>query len=97
MFGPRPVEGFNRLRKNRQDCHPEEPQAVLSETKEGSPHLPDSTNAEILRFAQNDSASEFFRSLFKPLKLQGLKAPFEVLAIVGPEGPTPFLELTPSY
>jgi hypothetical protein len=34
---------------------------------------------------------------FKPLKLQGLKAPFEVLAIVGPEGPTPFLELTPPY
>ena len=31
---------------------------------------------------------------FKPLKLQGLKAPFEVLANVGPEGPTPFLELT---
>jgi hypothetical protein len=53
-----------RLRKNRQSCHPEEPQAVLSETKEGPPHLPDSTNAEILRFAQNDSTYEFFRSLF---------------------------------
>ncbi len=34
---------------------------------------------------------------FKPLKLQGLKAPSEVLAIVGPEGPTPFLEFTPPY
>ncbi len=53
----------NRLLKNRQNCHPEEPQAVLSETKEGSPHLPDSRNAEILRFAQNDSAYEFFSSL----------------------------------
>jgi hypothetical protein len=44
-----------RLRKNRQNCHPEEPQAILSETKEGSPHLHDSTNAAILRYAQDDS------------------------------------------
>jgi hypothetical protein len=35
-------------------------------TDEGSPHLPDSTNAEILRFAQNDSSEAFFRSLFIP-------------------------------
>jgi hypothetical protein len=54
------------LREDPRNCHPEEPQAVLSETKEGSPHLPDSTNAEVLRFAQNDSAYEFFRSLSNP-------------------------------
>jgi hypothetical protein len=30
---------------------------------------------------------------FKPLKLQGLKAPLEGLAIVGPEGPTPYLKI----
>ena len=35
--------------KNLADCHPEEPQAVLSETKEGSLHVLDSTNAGILR------------------------------------------------
>jgi hypothetical protein len=29
---------------------------------------------------------------FKPLKLQGLKAPSTVRAIVGPEGPSPFAE-----
>ena len=29
--------GLCRLRKNPWDCHPEEPQAVLSEAKEGSP------------------------------------------------------------
>jgi hypothetical protein len=57
------VDGLYRLRKNRQWCHPEEPQAVLSETKEGPLQLPDSTNAEVLRFAQNDSAYEFSRSL----------------------------------
>ena len=55
--------------------------------------MPDSTNAEILRFAQNDSASEFFRSLLKPLNLQGLKASLEGLAIVGPKSPTPYLEI----
>jgi hypothetical protein len=37
------------VRKNRQSCHPEEPQAVLSETKIGPLHLPDSTNAGVLR------------------------------------------------
>jgi hypothetical protein len=47
---------LNRLRINRQSCHPEEPQAVLSATKEGPLQLPDSENAEVLRFAQNDSA-----------------------------------------
>src|ERR1019366_8775282 len=43
-----------RLQKDRRNCHREE---VAATTDEGSPHLPDSTNAEILRFAQNDSAS----------------------------------------
>jgi hypothetical protein len=40
-----------RLRKNHWFCHPEEPQAVLSEAKEGSLQLLDFTTAEILRFA----------------------------------------------
>ncbi len=67
--------------------------------------MPDSTNAGVLRAVypersertQNDTAYEFFRSLFKPLKLQGLKAPFEALVIVGLKGPTPFLKFTPPY
>ena len=37
--------------KNLSDCHAEEPQAVLSETKEGSLQSLDFTTAEILRFA----------------------------------------------
>jgi hypothetical protein len=52
-----------RLRKNHWFCHPEEPQAVLSEAKEGSLQLLDLTTAEILRFTQNDSLAAFFRSL----------------------------------
>jgi len=42
-----------------------------------------------------ESAYEFFRNLFSSLKLQGLKAPLEVLAIVGPEGPTPLPKFPP--
>ena len=53
----------------------------------------ENSNAGILRFAQNDTAGGFFRKLYKPLKLQGLKAPLEGLAIVGPEGPTPYLKI----
>jgi hypothetical protein len=56
-------EGLNRLRKNPWDCHPEEPQAVLSEAKEGSPWFVETTTAGILRFAQNDRLEAFFRSL----------------------------------
>jgi hypothetical protein len=41
----------NRLRKNPGDCHPEEPQAVLSEAKEGSRQFVENTTAEILRSA----------------------------------------------
>ena len=44
-------------------CHPEEPQAVLSATREGSPEFVEITTAEILRFAQNDSVPAFFRKL----------------------------------
>jgi len=49
--------------KNSSKCHPEEPQAVLSETKEGSLYLLDSTNTGILRYAQNDTAQGFFINL----------------------------------
>ena len=34
---------------------------------------------------------------FKPLKLQGLKARFKLLPLVGPEGPTPLLKVTLPY
>jgi hypothetical protein len=46
----------------------EEPQAVLSNAKEGSPYLLDSRNAGILRFAQKDSLPGFFNNLqgFRP-------------------------------
>ena len=45
--------------KNPSTCHPEEPKAVLSETKEGSLQFPQIETAEILRFAQNDRAQQF--------------------------------------
>ena len=39
-------------------CHPEESARKLGDD-EGSLHLPDSKNAEILRFAQNDNSILF--------------------------------------
>jgi len=58
----------DKLMKNPPRCHPEEPQAVLSDAKEGSRHLLDSENAGILRFAQNDSLQGFFISPLKALQ-----------------------------
>jgi hypothetical protein len=49
------------------DCHPEEPTAVLSETKERSPQFVEATTAEILRFAQNDKVHGYLRSLLNPI------------------------------
>jgi hypothetical protein len=49
------------LRKKPSHCHPEEAMPVLSETKEGPLYLHENPNAGVLRFAQNDSAYEFFR------------------------------------
>jgi len=40
-----------------------EPQAVVSEAKEGSPWFVETTTAGILRFAQNDRSEAFSRSL----------------------------------
>jgi len=56
-------------------CHPEEPQAVLSETKEGSLYLLDSTNAGILRFALQKTHAEvmcFLTSRIARLRLSML-------------------------
>jgi hypothetical protein len=60
----RPLSAISRLQKNPFDCHPEEPKAVLSETKEGSLQFVETATAGILRSAQNDKAQAFFRSLF---------------------------------
>ena len=56
--------GGRRLRKNPSHRHPEEAKPVLSETREGPPHLLENSNTGVLRFAQDDSTEEFFRSLF---------------------------------
>ncbi|MGA3168906.1 MAG: hypothetical protein ABSF14_22625 [Terriglobia bacterium] len=68
-----------------------------------------SRQSEILRYAQDDSeglrmaAGKRFSAAREapPFQFRGekswLKAPFEVLAIVGPKGQTPFLEFTPPY
>ena len=68
------TRGFDRLRKKPWDCHPEEPQAVLSNAKEESRialkvHRPRffvqfilSHQSEILRLV-NDSEEAFFRNL----------------------------------
>ena len=49
--------------KNGENCHPEEPLAVLSNAKEGSLYLLDSKIRGFSAAAQNDRFSEFFISL----------------------------------